>query len=84
MIDDRLPLGRDGQLLCSFSKHEDEFWISLIEKAYMKVMGGYDFPGSSSVSLLFVSLIVIAEGMACNVVGVACNVVGVSLLSSEY
>ncbi|CAG8512546.1 16685_t:CDS:10 [Funneliformis mosseae] len=48
IVDDLLPLSRDGTLMCTFSTNKDELWPSIIEKAYLKLMGGYDFPGSNS------------------------------------
>ncbi|CAB4384739.1 unnamed protein product [Rhizophagus irregularis] len=48
VIDDFLPFSRDGTLMCTFSTNKNELWPSIIEKAYLKLMGGYNFPGSNS------------------------------------
>ncbi|KAJ2865561.1 cysteine protease [Coemansia aciculifera] len=47
IIDDLLPVAENGKLLCTYSDVGD-IGPSLMEKAFLKVMGGYDFPGSNS------------------------------------
>ncbi|KAF8058758.1 hypothetical protein FPV67DRAFT_1523596 [Lyophyllum atratum] len=57
VVDDRLPYHpMDGTLMCmSVLPGKDDLtiqrpilWPSILEKGYMKLLGGYDFPGSNS------------------------------------
>ena len=49
VIDDRLPKSRTSRSLHVFDRRDPEIlWPALIEKAYLKVRGGYDFLGSTS------------------------------------
>ncbi|CAI6338442.1 unnamed protein product [Periconia digitata] len=54
IIDDRLPLSKTHRLLHVVDRRQPGLlWPALIEKAYLKVRGGYDFPGSNSCSDLW-------------------------------
>lgn len=54
VIDDRLPLSKTHRLLHVIDRNEPALlWPALLEKAYLKVRGGYDFPGSNSCSDLW-------------------------------
>lgn len=48
-IDDRLPVSKSKRLLHTVDRNNPRLlWPALLEKAYLKVRGGYDFPGSNS------------------------------------
>ncbi|KAI1369096.1 PALB protein [Xylaria arbuscula] len=49
VIDDRLPTSCNERTLYVVDRQNATvFWPALIEKAYLKIRGGYDFPGSNS------------------------------------
>ncbi|KAJ4984518.1 PALB protein [Stagonosporopsis vannaccii] len=54
VIDDRLPVSSTHRLLHVMDRRNPALlWPALLEKAYLKVRGGYDFPGSNSCSDLW-------------------------------
>ncbi|KAJ8581144.1 cysteine proteinase [Rhizopogon salebrosus TDB-379] len=48
VIDDCLPFDEHDKLLGISTGPKNQLWPSFVEKAYMKLMGGYDFLGSNS------------------------------------
>ncbi|KAH7360555.1 hypothetical protein BKA65DRAFT_188191 [Rhexocercosporidium sp. MPI-PUGE-AT-0058] len=55
VIDDRLPASNTTRSLHVIDRNNPQLlWPALIEKAYLKVRGGYDFPGSNSGTDLWV------------------------------
>ncbi|WEW58744.1 cysteine protease [Emydomyces testavorans] len=49
VIDDRLPSSKTSRSLYVIDRNNPTLiWPALVEKAYLKVRGGYDFPGSNS------------------------------------
>ncbi|KAJ5086091.1 hypothetical protein N7532_010862 [Penicillium argentinense] len=55
VIDDRLPSSKTSRSLHVIDRNNPSFlWPALVEKAYLKVRGGYDFPGSNSGTDLWV------------------------------
>jgi calpain-7 len=54
VIDDRLPSSMTDRTLFVVDKRNPRLvWPALVEKAYLKIRGGYDFPGSNSGTDLF-------------------------------
>ncbi|CAG8060536.1 unnamed protein product [Penicillium olsonii] len=55
IIDDRLPSSKTTRSLHVVDRNNPNcLWPALVEKAYLKVRGGYDFPGSNSGTDLWV------------------------------
>ncbi|KAL2863903.1 calpain-like protease PalBory [Aspergillus lucknowensis] len=55
VVDDRLPSSKTSRSLYMIDRNHANFiWPALVEKAYLKLRGGYEFPGSNSGTDLWV------------------------------
>lgn len=55
VIDDRIPTSTTSRVIHVVDRlNPGLLWPSLIEKAYLKVRGGYDFPGSNSATDIWI------------------------------
>ncbi|GAA5834962.1 hypothetical protein JCM11251_002073 [Rhodosporidiobolus azoricus] len=52
-IDDKLPVSAASDPMCAASRSRSQLWPSLVEKAYLRLMGGYEFVGSNSANDLY-------------------------------
>ncbi|KAK4497365.1 hypothetical protein PRZ48_011816 [Zasmidium cellare] len=55
VIDDRIPTSSTSRVIHVVDRNNPSLlWPALLEKAYLKVRGGYDFPGSNSATDLWI------------------------------
>lgn len=55
VIDDRLPKSKTERIIHVIDRQNPTLlWPALVEKAYLKIRGGYDFPGSNSATDLWI------------------------------
>eukprot|EP00923_Selenidium_pygospionis_P035191 GHVN01061360.1.p1 GENE.GHVN01061360.1~~GHVN01061360.1.p1 ORF type:complete len:1429 (-),score=298.29 GHVN01061360.1:269-4216(-) len=48
VVDDYVPVRKDGRLLAAHSPNRNEVWVTLLEKAFVKLMGGSYFMQGSN------------------------------------
>ena len=48
-----MPINERGEFICAYSSR-GKLWVSIIEKAYLKLHGGYEFMGSNSSRDLYI------------------------------
>lgn len=54
-IDDRIPVSKSQRVIHVLDRNNPSLiWPPLVEKMYLKVRGGYDFPGSNSATDLWI------------------------------
>lgn len=47
-----MPVNREGLLICSRSIVPGELWVTVIEKAILKLKGGYDIESVTGVTIV--------------------------------